>query len=65
MDGSNLKLRFTLLKVKRRISQQGKPSYNIKSRTDVEAYNVPPNLRGPPAKVPVPPEELKSAKNKR
>ena len=61
-DGSNLKLRFTLLKVRRTMIQQGKPNYSIKSRIDVEAYNVPQNLRGPPAKVPVPPEELKKAK---
>jgi hypothetical protein len=41
MDGSNLKLRFILLKVKRIMPQQGKPNYSIKSRVDVEAYNVP------------------------
>jgi hypothetical protein len=62
MDGSNLKTRFTLLKVKRTMAQQGKPSYSIKSRNDVEAYNVPDNLRGPAAKFPVPPDELKKAK---
>ena len=62
VDGSNLKMRFTLLKVRRAMPQQGKPSYSIKSRIDAEAYNVPENLRGPPAKTPVSPEELNKAK---
>lgn len=62
IDGSNLKVRYTLLKVRRTMPQQGKPNYSIKSRIDVEAYNVPENLRGPPAKAPVPPEELNKAK---
>jgi hypothetical protein len=62
IDGSNLKIRFILLKVKRSIPPQGKPSYNLKSRNDVVAYNVPENLRGPPAKAPVSPEELKNVK---
>ena len=62
MDGSNLKMRFILLKVRRTMAQQGKPNYSIKSRNDVEAYNVPDNLRGPPAKFPAPPDELEKAK---
>jgi len=61
MDGSNLKLRFVLLKVKRTVAEN-KVSYTIKSQTLIEAYNVPNNLRGPKAKAPVPPSELKSAK---
>ena len=60
-DGSNLKLRYVLLKVKR-VSAQNKTNYALKSRNLIEAYNVPLNLRGPPAKVPVPPTELQSAK---
>jgi hypothetical protein len=62
IDGSNLKMKYILLKVKRTIPEKGKPSYAIKSQNIVEAYNVPENLRGPPAKVALPPEELKSAK---
>ena len=61
-DGSNLKIMYILLKVRRIIAEPKKPSYSLKSQTIVEAYNVPLELRGPPAKVPVPPNELKSAK---
>jgi hypothetical protein len=62
IDGTNLKMRFILLKVRRTMPEKGKPNYSIKSNNVVEAYNVPLNLRGPPAKAVVPPEELKSAK---
>lgn len=61
MDGSNLKLRYLLQKVKRTVTEN-KVSYGLKSQILVEAYNVPANLRGPKAKQPVPPNELKTAK---
>lgn len=62
VDGSNLKMKYILKKVRRRIPEQGKPSYGLKSQNLIEAYNVPKSLRGPPAKVPLPPSGLKSAK---
>ncbi len=62
MDGSNLKTKTVLIKVKRTMPEQGKPSYGIKSQNIVTAYNVPDNLKGVPSKGGVPPEELKSAK---
>jgi hypothetical protein len=62
MDGSNLKTKTVLMKVSRRTPEQGKPSYNIRSKNLVTAYNVPDNLKGPPAKGPVPPQDLKSVK---
>jgi len=60
-DGSNLKIRYILQKVKRTVVEN-KVSYGLKSQALVEAYNVPANLRGPRAKGPVPPNVLKSAK---
>lgn len=62
IDGSNLKTKTVLIKVSRTMPEQGKPNYGIKSQNLVTAYNVPDNLRGPPAKGPVSPEELKSMK---
>jgi hypothetical protein len=60
-DGSNLKLRYVLTKVRRKMAEKSKPSYALKSQNVVESYNVPINLLGPPAKVPLSPDELKSA----
>lgn len=61
MDGSNLKLRYVLVKVKRTVTEN-EVNYALKSKNLVEAYNVPANLRGPKAKKPIPPSELKTAK---
>lgn len=61
MDGSNLKLRFVLKKVRRTLTEENL-NYALKSQNLAETYNVPADLRGPKAKRAVPPSELKSAK---
>lgn len=50
-----------LLKV-RKVVAGNKTNYALKHQNLIEAYNVPPDLRGPPTKGPVPPAELNTAK---
>lgn len=62
-DGSSVKSRYILMKVKKREStKEGeKTAYGVEGQNITVIYSVPPELKGPPSKRTYTPQELSSS----